>query len=335
MKPRIYQGYVFLRGGRLPVVLLLTALTLPAPAQSPQPPTPEDPGATLRVEVNLVDSYCTVKNKQGMLVNNLKANDFEVFEDGKRQEVRYFSRETDTPLALVLLVDTSVSQKEVLAREKQTVGQFLRQVIRPVDQALLITFDALISPMPEFTSETAQLEQVLARTHIRTHAPAGPDPSKPPGGTRLYDAIHLAARQKLAPEMGRKAIIIIGDGVDFGSGLTQQQALEAAQRGDAIIYAIGLADPSYYWRRTGRSSGGDDVLRDLARETGGRAIFPSSLKQLPAAFEAITEELRSQYRIGYLSNNRTRDGRFRKIQISVKRKGLRVQARRGYYAPGS
>lgn len=313
--------------------LLVVGLTLLAPGQEP-PPTELPPGGTLRVEVNVVNIYCTVKDRRGALITDLEAGDFEVREDGKKQEVRYFTRETDRPLTLTLLVDTSISQKDVLPVEKETAAQFLRQILRPSDLALLITFDVNVDLLQDFTPEAERLERALGRARINTGVGLGPLPRRGRAGTRLYDAVYLAAREKLAHEVGRKAIIVISDGVDAGSNVRLEEAIEAAHRADTMVYAIGIADPRFYlWR--GEIYDGRGVLEKLARETGGRSIFPSNAQKLQEAFEQLAAELRSQYTLGYSPANQVRDGRFRKIEVKVRGEGLRVQARRGYYAPGS
>lgn len=312
---------------------LLLAAALAAPAQQPPPPS----GETLRVEVDVVNLFCTVKDGKGGLVTNLEASDFEVREDGKKQEVRYFARETDRPLTLGLLVDTSGSQREVLPIEKDAATQFLRQVLRPSDLALLITLDVNVDLLQDFTSEADALERALARARINAPGnPVNPGPfPTPPTGTRLFDAIYLASKQKLGPEAGRKALILVSDGMDVGSTVKEQEAIEAAHRAEVMIYVIGIADPDFYARVMGVPYTGSGVLKTLAEETGGRAIFPSNLEELPKAFDEIAAELRSQYSLGYTPTNRAHDGSFRKVEVKVKRSGLRVQARRGYYAPSS
>jgi VWFA-related protein len=297
-----------------------------AAAQEPPPP----PEHRLRVEVGVVNLYCTVKTGKGALVTDLQQSEFEVKEDGKRQEVRYFARETDRPLTLGLLIDTSGSMRNVLPVEQETGAQFLRQVLRESDLALLMTFDVNVDLMQDFTSEPERLESALKRTRINAPVAAGPVPRNP-AGTRLYDAIFLASRQKLAGEVGRKALIVISDGVDQGSEVKVKEAIEAAHRADTIIYAIGITDPAFYQFR-GEYFDGRGVLNDLAKETGGRAIFPRGPEDLQEAFDQIAAELRSQYYLGYSPTNTARDGRFRKIEVKVKRGGLKVQARRGYYA---
>ena len=312
---------------------LLFVLAQPTPGQ--QPPAP--PGETFRVEVDVVNIYCTVKNSKGGLVTDLEAGDFELREDGKKQEVRYFARETDRPLTLALLIDTSGSQRQVLPAEKEAASQFLRQVLRPSDLAALITLDVNVDLLQDFTPEADRLQAALQRARI--NAPGNPvNPGPFPQrqvGTRLFDAIYLASKEKLGAEVGRKAIILVSDGEDFGSTVNEKQAIEAAHRAEVMIYAIGIADPVVYLQALGRPYQGSGVLKKLAEETGGRAIFPDNIEELRKAFDEIAAELRSQYSLGYTPANRARDGRFRKVEVKAKRSGLKIQARRGYYAPGS
>jgi VWFA-related protein len=317
---------------RVAAFVLLAALTLTgsaawwASAQEPPPPAEH----RLRVEVGVVNLYCTVKTGKGALVTDLNQSDFDVKEDGSQQVVKYFARETDRPLTLGLLLDTSGSMRNVLPVEQETGAQFLKQVLRESDLALLMTFDVNIDLMQDFTSEPDRLEEALRRTRINAPVAAGPVP-RAPRGTRLYDAVYLASREKLAAEVGRKALIVISDGVDQGSDVELKEAIEAAHRADTIIYAIGITDPAFYQFR-GEYFDGRGILNDLAKETGGRAIFPDGPEDLKEAFDQIAAELRSQYYLGYTPTNSARDGKFRKIEVKVKRGGLKVQARRGYYA---
>lgn len=315
-------------------VCLLGLLAVLVPALTAQEVPPPAPSGTFRVEVDVVNVYCTVKDKKGRLIPDLEAEDFEVREDGKPQTLKYFVRETDRPLTLILAVDTSGSQRQVLAVEKSVAGQFLEQILRPSDLAALVTFDVNVDLLQDFTQTSDWLEEALQRAQINSPIPLGPIERSGPMGTRLYDAVYLAAKEKLAPEAGRKAIILVSDGVDLGSQVKEDKALEAAQRANVMIYAIGISDPSAYGF-SGQSGRGRGALKKLAEETGGRAIFPSKLEELGEAFDQIAKELRSQYSLGYTPTNRARDGKFRKIEIKAKPKGLKVQARRGYYAPRS
>ena len=300
--------------------------------QQPPLPAPEEP---FRVEVQVVNVYCTVKEKSGALVTNLTREEFEVREDGKPQTIRYFAQETDRPVTLALLIDTSISQQHILPIQQQTAARFLERILRPVDLALLITFDVNVDLLQDFTGEAGRLERALGRARINAPQPAGPFPRRRTSGTRLFDALYLASAEKLAAEVGRKVIVVLSDGVDAGSTLRLTNALEAAQRSDTMIYALLVSDPAWYLER-GMAHPGQGDLPTLTRETGGRLIVVHEAdkpESLDAAFDAIGLELRSQYSLGYTPTNRRLDGAFRKIEVKVKRKGLRVQARRGYYAP--
>jgi len=289
----------------------------------------------MKVDVTVVSLYCTVTDKQGRLATTLQANDFEVHEDGRRQHLRYFSRETDRPLSLALLVDTSPSQKEVLPAEKEMAARFLKHVLRPTDQAMVMAFDANVDLWQDLTPEPARLQWAINRLKVNAALRLKPGEKAPAkaGGTRLYDAIYQAASERLARSGERRAIVLLSDGVDSGSRATEKQALEAAQRADVIVYAIRFSDPAFYWRAANRPGGGDEVLQRLAKETGGRVLMPQDTKRLGEAFNQIAAELRSQYSLGYTPLNTVRDGRFRRVEVRVNRNGYRVQARSGYFAP--
>lgn len=303
-------------------LVVLLSLMFPVTAHQQQRP-PQDAG-TLRVSVPIVNIYCTVKSKRGGLISNLTESEFEVFEDGKKQELRYFEHETERPLTLAVLLDTSGSQSATLPAEKEAVNQFHRQVLRPGDLSMIISFDTDVDLLEDFTSDTESLREALGRAKINSPSGLGPT-SRRQAGTRLYDAVYLASREKLGPEAGRKAIIIVSDGMDTGSYYKEKAAIEAAHRGDVIIYAVGIFNRQY--RTSPRT------LKKLAEETGGFAVFPENGRELRAAFDEIGKQLRSQYVLSYSPSNRKRDGKFRKIKVKVKPKGLKVQARRGYYAP--
>ena len=324
------KNYNKLTAAATTIALIKLAALAELCAQQPLPPPPTVP--PLRVEVQVVNIYCTVKDKQGRLITNLDATDFEVREDGKKQIVRYFARETDRPLTLALLVDTSISQERLLPIETETATLFLQRVMQPGDLSLLISFDVNVDLLQDFTGEAERLERALTRVRINAPGPTGPFPRPGPHGTRLFDAIYLASEEKLGPEVGRKAIVVLTDGVDAGSRVKFSQALEAAQRSDTMIYAIEIADLEWY-RLNRQYYSGSGELHKLAEETGGRTLQVREPEKLAQAFDAIAAELRSQYSLGYTPTNRRADGKFRKIKVKVKRRGLKVQARRGYYAP--
>jgi VWFA-related protein len=302
-------------------------------AQSPSRPAAaqEEPQRPIRVEVGLVSLFATVRDSSRRLVPALAKEDFRVYEDGAEQRLEYFSRETALPITLGMLIDTSISQQAVLALEQEAGARFLRRVLRPGDLSFVISFDLNIDLLSDHTADTEQLEAALQRARINAPVNLGPIERRGPVGTALFDAVYLACREKLAREAGRKALVILTDGVDAGSKVTLQQALETAQRSDTVIYVIGVSDPHFYGS-FGTTAGGEGVARKLAEETGGRAIFVRSEKKLEAAFDEIAEELRTQYTLGYYPTNRARDGKFRKVKIETRQKGMKVLARKGYYA---
>ena len=330
-------------GRAIRIAALAACFALPAP---PLPAQQARLGAaaeqqlpTIRVDVEVVNVLCTVKDRKGRLVNTLSASDFEILEDGQRQTIRYFSRETDLPLTIGLLVDTSVSQFRLVPAEKEAAETFLHRVLGPKDLAFLISFDTDVDLLQDFSSSLALLRRGLEK--LRVNAPVapvslptvqGPFPGLRRGGTHFHDAVYLAAREKLAAEVGRKAVVVITDGQDQGSKVKLEEAIEAAQKADVIVYGILFYDPAFYGFRFAYS--GEGALKKLAEETGGRMIRVDRSRDLAAAFEEIAQELRSQYSLGYTPTNARRDGRFRRLRVQALNQELRVQARKGYYAPG-
>ncbi len=289
---------------------------------------------TFKSEVREVPVYFVVKDKHGTLVPNLGKDSFDVVEDGKPQSIRSFRADTDRPLTLGMMVDTSGSQQRVLEAEKEAGAQFIRQVLTPKDLVFLISFDVNVNLDKDFTADKQELIHALNKERINTGGGGGgvpgigegPIPQSRPRGTLLFDAVYLAANDKLKQEAGRKALIFLTDGGDQGSQLKLRDAIEAAQKADTICYVILISD-------SGQGSPGD--MRKLAEETGGRLIeVGNNLGKLQKAFDAIGEELRSQYELTYSPTNTRRDGAFRKIEIKEK-SGGKVQARKGYYAPES
>src|SRR5947209_4465778 len=237
-------------------------------AQQPTPTLPEQrpadqkasdnadrPLETLKVDVNVVSLYFNVKDKRGALIPALTRDDFQVLEDGTLQKVKYFTAETNQPLTLGILIDTSASQQRVLPMEKEVGAAFLRDVIREKDLAFVISFDVNVDLEQDFTSSTRSLADALERSRINNGGGmvssipglgGGPVPISNPRGTLLYDAIFLASDEKLAREVGRKAMVILTDGEDQGSKLKVQDAIEAAQKSDAIVYVLLIADRGFY-----------------------------------------------------------------------------------------
>ena len=290
---------------------------------------------TFKAQVNVVNMFYNVKDKHGMLIPNLTKDNFDVFEDGKPQTIKYFSAESNQPLTLGIMIDTSASQTQVLRLEQESCAQFLRAVLRHKDLAFVINFDTDIDLDQDFTNNVSELARALNKMQINAGMGGGPPglgggpvPTTP-RGTLLYDAIYLGADEKLKNEVGRKAMIIFTDGEDQGSRLRIQDAIEAAQKADTICYVILIADRGFYG---GFGYSGDSDMRKLAEATGGRVIEVGNKQdKLRDAFNQIQNELRSQYNIGYTPSNTKLDGSYRKIQI--KEKGdYKVQARQGYYA---
>ncbi|HEX2711407.1 MAG TPA: VWA domain-containing protein [Candidatus Acidoferrales bacterium] len=309
------------------------------PAAPPRNPPQQSEGPTIRREITLVDIVATVLNRRRKFVTDLQKEDFAVLEDGKPQEIRYFSRQTDLPLRVGLLLDTSNSIRARIKFEQEAAVDFLYNVIRrKKDRALLMIFDNEPSIIEDFTDNVETLRDAIFRQR------AG-------GGTALYDAIYTACRERLgnpplplgdSPEV-RRVLVVISDGDDNLSSHSRGEAIEMAQRAGVVVYAISTStqwvtateerDPLKRVDRKYHKEAGDKVLDQLADETGGRAFFPYQVDDLAQSFLDIGDELRSQYSIAYVPINRAPDGRFRSIRINVGRKGLIVRARKGYYAP--
>jgi VWFA-related protein len=318
------------------VTLALCAALVAAQAAAQEQSQPPTSPQTLKVYINVVNVYAVVRDKKGHLIPNLNKEDFEVEEDRQSQEIRYFSRETDTPLTLGILVDTSPSQERVLDIEKEEAKAFFRQVIRPKDLAFVLHFDAEVELLQDFTSNIGSLSRAVDETQIGGGARGvlpGPLPTaEGPCCTDLYDAVYLASRELLKNEVGRKVVILLTDGEDEGSKVKLETALASAQQSDVIIYSIDISDRIFYARH-GLGFSGDSVLRKLSEETGGRVIKVGKPGETALAFQQIAEELRTQYLLGYVPTNSKRDGSFHKIRVQAHNSDYKVQARRGYYAP--
>lgn len=317
---------------------ILMAVAAVFPHAAAQPPSPPLEDQVIRVDVNLVNLFFSVRDRKGAYVSNLGKDEFTVYEDGKPQEIRFFSRETDQPLTLGLLVDVSRSQEALIEIERSASSRFLQRVLRPKDMAFLMSFGVDAELLQDFTASAALLARALDRLRLNAGvsgmSPTG-SPLPLPGGGRgtvLYDAVWLAAREKLRGEVGRKALIVITDGVDVGSRVKLHEAIEEAQRSDAIVYVILFEDPRYTsWQYGGVS--GEGPMRRIAEETGGRVFRVSRRESLDDIYDTIQTELRSQYSIAYAPSNQARDGSFRRIEVKTKNRDYRVQVRRGYYAP--
>ena len=320
------------------LVLAATALAaLPAHAQQPTSQNDQESMETLKVNVNVVQLFFNVKDKKGALIPNLTKDDFQVVEDGKPQTIKYFTAESNLPLTLGIMIDASGSQARVLDMEKEVGGSFLGEILRPKDEAFVISFDVNVDLLQDFTNDVHLLKAALNKAKINTGGGGGPlpglgggpIPQGNPRGTLLYDAIYLASHDELSHEVGRKAMILLTDGEDQGSQLRIKDAIEAAQKADSICYVLLIADRGFYG--FGGYSG-DSEMKKLAGETGGRVIeVGNKFEKLKEAFNQIALELRSQYNIGYTPTNNKLDGTFRKIEIHSK-PGYKIQSRNGYYA---
>jgi VWFA-related protein len=306
------------------------ALTLAVPAlplgQQSQTQTP-----TIKSEVTLVNLFATVRDKNKRIVTDLKQDDFKIFEDTHEENIAFFSKEMNLPITLGLLLDTSGSEQYMLGAIQDAGAQFMHRVLKKGDEAMVISFDSDVDLLADFTDDRSIIDRAINKARINT--PGGGYIAGNPGpvggnmvGTALYDAIYLACGDKLNGEAGRKAIVIVTDAEDEGSRVKLEEAIESAQKTDTVIHILLVAD-----RRFG--GGRPDVAHRLAEETGGRMIVVNSEKKLQEAFDQISEELRSQYTLGYYPTNTTKDGKFRKIRVDVSNHEYKVLTRKGYYAP--
>ena len=314
----------------------------PPAGQQPAPqepaPVPQEQGRITQV-VNLVDVLFTVLNRRNKLVPDLEKDDFKVLDDNQSQAIRYFSKQTDLPLRIGMLLDTSNSIRDRIKFEQDAATSFLFSVIRRSrDQAFIMTFDDEPSILQGFTDDTGRLRDEIMATR------AG-------GGTAVYDAIYAACERELShpprppgdqPDVVRRVMILISDGEDNLSNHTRSEAIEMAQRTSVVIYTISTStqwiqlsqtNPDKLADRKTHLTEGDRILQDLADETGGRAFYPYHVDDLDQSFQDIGDELRNQYSIAYIPSNYTLNGKYHKIRIEVPdHKGYQVRARRGYFA---
>ena len=316
----------------------------PSPAEPAPPPAKPDTLqsrpptgiTTLRVSVNLVDLFFVVHDKSGKLVPNLTRADCNVFEDDKQQTLKSFTAQTDLPLSIGILLDTSVSQQRVLPAEQKAASAFLHRILRPTDESFLISFDVTADLLADWTSNPDDLERALDAAQINSSSGNYANGTLPSitksKGTLLYDAVYLASNDKLRKESGRKAMVLLTDGQDEGSEEKLQSAIEAAQKADAVVYVLLISDPGFYGTLDFSSDG---AMRKLVEATGG-AVFPigKNGKKLPAAFDTIESQLRTEYQATYTPSNPVQDGSYRHIRVACQQNGqpLKVQARQGYYA---
>ena len=278
---------------------------------------PEPTAESLVINVDLVNVLFTVTDRKGKLVTDLDKQNLKLLEDNRLQTITNFARETDLPLTIAVLIDTSTSIRDRFKFEQQAAIDFLYRTLRPrKDKALLITFDSAIELVQDFTDNAEALAKAIRQV-------------RPGGGTKMFDGIYLACQEKLKGESGRKIMILISDGDDNLSLETLAGTLEMAQKSDVSIFAISTNSSGFFGITAPKA---DKVLKRLAEDTGGRAFFPFKAEDLSESFQDISAELRSQYSMAYRSSNPARDGSFRSIKIETDRKNLKVKARKGYYA---
>ncbi len=316
-----------------------TAPAIPPPATTQGQEKPQQSGTKFTTTVNLVDVLFTVLDRRNKLVPSLDKGDFKVFDDNVPQDIHFFSRQSDLPLRIGMLMDTSNSIRDRLKFEQDAANNFLFSVLRPrKDEAFLMTFDDEPQVIQNFTNDTGALRDQILRTRSG-------------GGTAVYDAIYEACEKELShpprppgdqPDVVRRVMILISDGEDNLSTHTRTEAIEMAQRTSVVIYSIStstewvsLDDPNkaQSGNRKYHLTDGDQILKSLAEDTGGRAFFPYHVDDLDQSFQDIGEELRNQYSIAYNPTSHAFDGRFHKIRVETpEHKGYQVRARRGYYA---
>src|SRR5271170_7219640 len=328
-------------------------------------------GPAISVDVKMVSMLAAVRDKHGHLVNNLNKDDFAVEQDGHPQTITYFAQESNLPLTLGLLVDTSMSQRRVLDQERSASHAFLDRVLREDrDKAFVIHFDYEVELLQDLTSSRQKLEASLDTLGEPEFAQTGGGGSsgggsggggrggygRGGGGTLLYDAVYLASNELMKKQQGRKALIILSDGVDRGSKETLQNSIETAQRADTLVYSILFADKEGYGNGGGYGGShgggggggigggghhrypqesrpdGKKVLEQISRETGGRFFEVSKKQSVDEIYTALDEELRNQYGLGYVPDKADIGPGYHKIHVTVKQKDLVVQTREGYYA---
>jgi VWFA-related protein len=288
---------------------------------------------TFSTGVKVVNVLATVRAKNGKIIRDLPKDAFSITENGRPQTIRYFSQQSDLPLILGLLIDTSVSQQRVLDAERGASLRFLDQVLRAdKDRFFVVQFDMGVWVRQELTSSLKQLDDAL----VQVDTPSRKELSyQTGGGTLLYDAVVKSCQEIMQNQQGRKALVILSDGVDTGSEATLAAAVDIAQRFDTLIYSINFSDATYYSVPLLGSFGGPDgrgVLVRLAKETGGGFFEVTKKITLDQIFAELQDELRSQYSLGYISDEPVHISEWRKLQLAVNEKGLKVQSRDRYWA---
>jgi len=304
--------------------LLAAALPLAAQAQPSQDPDQEP---TFKTGVKVVNVLATVTAKNGSIVRDMSQDEFQIAENGRPQEIRYFSRETDLPLTIGLLIDTSMSQRRLMDAERAASFRFIDRVLREdKDKVFLMQFDLGSVLRQGLTSSRKDLEGALSLVDTPTTSELRLGVGD---GTSLYDTVIKASTQIMKPRQDRKALILLTDGVDNSSSATLMDAVEAVQRADTLIYSILFADPGAYLYG---GASGRGALERLARDTGGGFFEVSKKTSIDEIFGAIEDELRSQYSLGFVSDQPVRSAEFRKLRLTTRRKGVVIRSRDRYWA---
>lgn len=292
---------------------LSSLAAIPAAAQQAT-----DEQTRIVLDVARVNMLFTVTDKKGRFVTNLTKDDFEIREEKKEQQILEFVAESDLPLRLGILVDSSNSVRDRFKFQQEAAVDFVNSVVRPEDKAVIVSYDSGAELVADLTGNTEQLAKAIRSL-------------RPGGGTALYEAVYFACRDKLMQDQPRhkfrRAMVVLGDGDDNASRYTRDQALEMAQKADVVVYTISTNNSKL-------EKDGDKVLRYFSTETGGMAFFPFQARELTQSFENISNELRHQYNVLYRPEPLKADGLFHRVEVKVKtRKDLIVRARKGYYAP--
>jgi VWFA-related protein len=326
------------------------AVASPSPSPSPSPRTreelPQDSDEVVKFDTNLTNIFFTAADKNKRFISDLKAEDIRVLEDGEQQEIFTFQTNIDLPLSLAILIDTSASEERTLPDEKEAARAFLESVLRPnKDEAAVVSFTGETTLEQGFSGNVERLRRAIDRVEfvppsgyigggvvVNGTPPISGTNQSIAGSTAIWDAVWATAEELISgsAEHTRRAVILLTDGVDTSSRMKMHDAIERAQKADALIYAIGIGD-----RYTFNVNEGD--LRKIAEKTGGRAYFPRHERDLRDAFAQIQRDLREQYLVAYSPRNKARDGSYRKIEIqlvnpSLKQQELKLNYRAGYFA---
>jgi VWFA-related protein len=304
---------------------LISASLIAMPAQHSD--ASSTPSQAIRIGVPLVNIYAAVVDKQNVNVPNLDQSDFKIFEDKVEQKIAFFSHEKTLPLSIGLLIDTSGSEENMISAEQQAASQFLHRILQEGDKAFIVAFDVDAVMLANWTNDLPTLDRAIDRVAVGVAGASKPKPGpffQYRGGTRLYDTIYSAAVKEMKDQSRRKALIILTDATDEGSYIDLKQAVESAQRADTLVQVLVVYDR--------REHADFSAAKHLAEDTGGRAIDVANPKKIQSAFDEISEELRTEYSLGYYPTNSRPDGSYRQLKLQLTSRKYKVFTRKGYYA---